>query len=404
MNLGLCIANLLKRYPAVDVPGIGVFRITHVPAVYDESEQVILPPSSQIELTAGASGGFPITKYLRTQRKIDEAKARQLLGQAIAGIMETMSRNGRVLLDGLGYLLADGASLLLKPFETGDFGWKPVGIPKAPSDVAAVTDEPATDREVVEAAEADVEPQEAVVAIEAPETPALEAVEAVVPEAHVLETAETTEEPHVVAEAEAVDVVEEAGTPEPAEGRSGMRTWGWLAACAALLIGGATWAWFRQPEWFGRIGITRFQGTSPDGQAGPAGQEPTGQQLPAVMDSIPALTQQADTPDRVIADGIAPLNTAADSAAAAPPPTPAKPAVTYEIIVGSFTTMAQADKYVAEMKAKGYTLHAIDSRMPGNRKKISWGSYATEEEAYRELARVQKTFEPGAWIAKVENR
>lgn len=80
------------------------------------------------------------------------------------------------------------------------------------------------------------------------------------------------------------------------------------------------------------------------------------------------------------------------------------PTVTYEIIVGSFTTMEQAEAFVQEMKAKGITVQSMDSRMPGNRKKVSYASYPTEAEAYRALREVQKNIEPGAWVARVEPR
>lgn len=79
-----------------------------------------------------------------------------------------------------------------------------------------------------------------------------------------------------------------------------------------------------------------------------------------------------------------------------------EPTVTFEIIVGSFTTMEQAYEFVEEMKAKGIDVKAIDSRMPGNRKKVSYASYPTQAEAYRALKDVQRNIEPGAWVARVE--
>src|SRR5690606_41283994 len=101
-----------------------------------------------------------------------------------------------------------------------------------------------------------------------------------------------------------------------------------------------------------------------------------------------------------LVDGLEGLSPVDPESQAAPVEAPT-PKVTYEIIVGYFKTMDQAEKYVARMKAKGYELKAIDSRMPGNRKKVSCGSFSTEEEAYRELVHVQKNLQPEAWIAKV---
>jgi septal ring-binding cell division protein DamX len=80
---------------------------------------------------------------------------------------------------------------------------------------------------------------------------------------------------------------------------------------------------------------------------------------------------------------------------------PSAPKVTYEIIVASFKTMQQAADFVKEMKTKGVQLRAIESLQPRNRKKVSYGSYATKEEAYRDLPKVQKTIEPTAWVDRI---
>lgn len=315
MNLGVSIANLLRRYPAVGVPGIGVFRKAHYPASYDVDKAVFLPPADYIELVDSDTDAFLLTTYLETQRQLDGYAATAMLENAVKGIMDTISRNGEALLDGLGYLLADGASFIFKPFEIDGLAAKPIAAqpPAAPISETGVP-------------------------IDIP-------VEAL--------------------------VVSSGNT-------GGRRYTPWIigGAVAAMVIAVAAVAVFTfKIEW---LGSTRVE-----------------------HEAIPLV--EADRDSAVADTGFETVTVdslPADSVSATSTPV-AKPSVTYEIIVGSFATMRQADKFVAEMKAKGYDLHAIDSRMPGNRKKISWGSFATEEEAYKELARVQKTFEPGAWIAKI---
>ena len=333
MNLGLCIANLLRRYPAVAVPGIGVFKITHVPASYTEDRSALLPPTSQIELTSTPADVFQLTDYLQVQRGVDEPTAVQLVERAVSEIMESISRNGEALLDGLGYLLADGASIIFKPFETAGFGWKPVKARRT-----TVADEVTTVEESV--------------------TEGFRGGDEEVHEQHARK-----------------------GT---------VVRWVMAAALLVVLLAAVGLAWYYKPAWFDRARIAQLfkQEEKP---AQPSEKEPS--EALVVADSAAADTAQvpAAIADTAQVDSVTPAQVAE------------KPSVTYEIIVGSFATMAQAQKYVAEMKAKGYDLYALDSRMPGNRKKISWGSFATEEAAYRELSRVQKTFEPGAWIAKVEH-
>ncbi|HWK98294.1 MAG TPA: hypothetical protein VNQ55_00035, partial [Parapedobacter sp.] len=141
MNLGVSIANLLQRYPAVGVPGIGVFRKTHSPATYNTGTSVFLPPADRIELVEHDADVLPITTYLEAQQRLDESAAISMLEGAVKDVMDTIRRNGEVLLDGLGYLFADGASIGFKPFELGGFASKPIA---AQSPVISAPDEPAT--------------------------------------------------------------------------------------------------------------------------------------------------------------------------------------------------------------------------------------------------------------------
>ncbi|WP_353131235.1 SPOR domain-containing protein [Parapedobacter pyrenivorans] len=339
MNLGLCIANLLRRHPAVEVPGIGVFRKTRVSAFYDEARSAFLPPANRIELTEEHTDVFPITGYLQAQQQVDGATASRILDGAVKEVMESISRNGQALLDGLGYLFLDGASLIFEPLKNDDFDWKPISAGP-----------PATGEKV---------------AIGEVENPLIEGGE---PEAAV--------------------------STEEYSGRRRTTRW-MIAAVLLMLLVGVGAIWYFQPALFDRTAIAGFFGRAEEQHHQPASQEPS-------VAEIPLVESKADS---VATDTVRATASAIDSIPVERIPdakiVTEKPSVTYEIIVGSFATMAQARKFVADMKAKGYDLQAIDSKMPGNRKKISWGSFATEEEAYRELARVQKNFEPGAWIAKV---
>lgn len=363
MNLGLCIVNLLRRYPAVWVPGIGVFKVSRTPASFDPQRSVFLPPTNRVELAEGQAMGYPITDYVRTQRKVDEATAMDVLDKAVKDVFDSISRNGRALLDGLGYLAADGATLVLQPFGTDGFGMKAI------KERTAL--EP--DRELRKPEPARVEN----------EMPADEvAVPAVEQE---------------VADDGAEASGDELAVEDTAEKRS--RPWIIVAVIVPVLLAAAGWVWYTKSAWVGEIASAWFDG-QPESQrlSKDAGLVSEPQESPVTDGGTPVVADSTSITDSLVADG---QNAATDSMAV--PEAPKGPSITYEIIVGSFATMAQAKKYVAEMKTKGYDLKALDSRMPGNRKKISWGSYATEEEAYRELARVQKNFEPGAWIAKIEH-
>jgi len=351
MNLGLCIVNLLRRYPAVEVPGLGVFKVTHMPASYDRERSVLLPPTSRVELAEEHNDFFPILNYLQTQVDVDESTAAQMLDRAVGEVFDAVNRNGRALLDGLGYLMPEGASFVLKPFDTRG----------------------------LEIHSVKVTPEETTVSSPVVSRPEL------------ADEVEESDKGQETVKQEALPVVEESTVPSRR-----YHPIRWIVAAALILLVSAAGVvtWHYRSDWFGGEKKAPFSTQKDKTDESPDQSQPSGR-LASPVDTIADSTAVAQL------GGAAADSVHADATVAVTEPV--KPAVTYEIIVGSFATMAQAEKYVATMKAKGYNLQALDSRMPGNRKKISWGSYATEEEAYRELVRVQKNFEPGAWIAKVEN-
>lgn len=184
---------------------------------------------------------------------------------------------------------------------------------------------------------------------------------------------------------------------EPTSNSRGGRLW-WIAALIVLLAGGAVW--WKPAEihsFLSERGVEvgflhRLAGVNKVSQ-----------------DEVPA--SSTELPNRVFNEETAGVETGLDSVDSVlqetvlveeEPIEVEGPTVTFEIIVGSFTTMDQAYEFVEEMKVKGITVKAIDSRMPGNRKKVSCASFPTQEEAYRALKEVQKNIEPGAWVARVE--
>ena len=357
MNLGLCIANLLRQHPEVSIPGLGIFRKTPVAATFDAGSQTFSAPGSRIELVHGPSETSLLIDYVCAQQQVDHETAARILHEAVQAVVIAARRNGRVLLSGLGYLVAHGGVLSFEQFSA-------VGLtlPKVKAQVAEAVAPVQVERPVKEESSVETDRRAE------PEVPVVEgpSVEATVP----AET-ETPLAEEDISE-ETGSAVEELVEEEQRSNRSG---W-WIAAAVVLLVGAGGW-FYRQTT--GQHPITQITKTP----------EPTADTSLSGAFVADTVVANVTAPDTVVAE--------------MPAPVAAKPAVTYEIIVGSFATMRQADKYVAEMKAKGYKLKALDSKMPGNRKKISWGTYATEEEAYRDLVKVQRDFEPTAWVAKVNN-
>src|SRR5690606_19739118 len=106
--------NLLRQHPEVAVPGIGVFRKTRVRAAFDADAHACSAPASRIELIEGQAGGLLLTDYVKAQRQVNEETAGRVLEETVQRLIAAARRNGRVLLSGLGYLIADGASLVFE--------------------------------------------------------------------------------------------------------------------------------------------------------------------------------------------------------------------------------------------------------------------------------------------------
>ena len=107
-----------------------MFRKTHAPALYDAEKSGFLPPTDRIELVENTTDAFPITTYLAAQKRLDRSAATTLLEGIVDDLMDTVSRNGEVVLDGLGYLVADGASVTFRPFEAEAFAAEPIAAPQ----------------------------------------------------------------------------------------------------------------------------------------------------------------------------------------------------------------------------------------------------------------------------------
>ena len=75
--------------------------------------------------------------------------------------------------------------------------------------------------------------------------------------------------------------------------------------------------------------------------------------------------------------------------------------MSFEIIVAAFSRKIDAETYIKEMSAKGFTAKVVEN-LPGKMMKISLGTFTEEEPATIELKRIQKEINKDAWIARVK--
>jgi len=367
MDLGSSLFSVLNATSNVSVEGLGVFVRHRTPAQPDVEGAYYLPPSITYELKADwDDSAVSLTEYFETTAPDSGVNWKKEIETAVDKLVEKLVEQGKVDLFPLGTLSQEGDAVVLVP-PAQSARWPKVAIP---SSLQTRPSEPEAQIPVAEIEEAN-ELHESNVELQPEVTPS-EDKEAIWTTVEVEQPIQPTEE--YIEEEKASSLV-------------------WLWILLAIVVAGLG-VWFLKPDWI-RSGTKWIQSDANTTQQAPVvlpeGPAPTVSHFDSVQKAqllLDSLRKDSITVQQTLQDSLAKIAAAG-------------PKVTYEIIVGSFVSMQQADKYVAAMKAKGIELKALDSRMPGNRKKVSWGSYPTEEAAYNELVKVQRDFEKGAWVARV---
>lgn len=116
----------------------------------------------------------------------------------------------------------------------------------------------------------------------------------------------------------------------------------------------------------------------------------------AEEESVPVVEEEATAED---------IQSAEEKSGAAAEPVkkePAKeekvaPRYKYHIVVGSFENRTNAINYSEKLKSQGVDSKTIPI-MGGKMTAVTYGSFNNKDEAVRELRRVQREFEKGAWL------
>lgn len=112
-----------------------------------------------------------------------------------------------------------------------------------------------------------------------------------------------------------------------------------------------------------------------------------------VPDSTPVA--EAEAPAKVVSAQETLRGAALDPAAGLP-------TTTFEIIIGTFNTIDEAAAYAQRLKDQGHGQVRILALARGSRlHKVSWGAYATQDDAQAVLREVQQSIEKAAWIDRV---
>ena len=94
MSLGKNINSVLKRYPEVFVPGLGVFSKKNTPARFDKERNLFLPSISYIEFHQHLQSGFNFVFYIQQQKKCSLTEAKELLENEVSNVLSDLQSNG----------------------------------------------------------------------------------------------------------------------------------------------------------------------------------------------------------------------------------------------------------------------------------------------------------------------
>lgn len=358
MNLGKNIYNLLKRQSAVYVTGLGTFRRNHSPATFDANRNVYLPPISYIDFDKAANTGYDFVQYIQQLDQIDRQEAEHSVAIGVQELHKRVREDGQAKLDDLGFLVSYGHSFVFKAFDLSGFNYEPVEALVKPAVPLPIVEIPLVapiiepEAEPIHTAADEVALQEIPVALVAME-----------------------QQPNA-ADPERTDLLEET-EDAPVKSKSTF----WFVIIGIFAIGITVAFYF----------INRAS-----------------QLLPVEKVAI-------DTPQRIVPkEVIIPVDTlvrtdsivspTVDSIAIKIESAPAEPADhTWQIVIGSHRTLAQAYEQAESYNKAGYaSVRVIPSNLAKNRKKVIWDSYKTKKELDSALMYVQKRVIKDAWPDKIK--
>jgi len=351
MNLGRNVYNLLKRQPEVYVEGLGSFRRNHTPATYDEKRNVYLPPFTYIDFDQSSQQGYDFIQYLQQLELIGRKEAEEAVASQVSDLLRCVREDGQAKLDDLGHLVSYGDSYVFKALDLSGFHYEPV---------EAIAGQPQGVKE---------------------DTPELEEKDSVMED--VANTGEgPTEEVQAISETQqppAADIVgsviadEETVTP-----RSNTI---WYAVIVVIALGIMVALYL----------ANRHQSTVPETQV-------------LAIDSN--LHKQDTTTLSLAGDSTQVIDSLVQDtigirAAAKEPLVPENH--TWQIVIGSHKTLAQAYEQAESYNKAGYLrVRVIPSNLAKNRKKVIWDSYGTKQEVDSALKYVQRHHIKDAWPDKIK--
>lgn len=362
------ISDLLFLRDTVVVPGLGAFVKKPASAKVNSVANYFAMPSAIIEFDAALrEDNELLVRYLSEKNEIPEDEAKKLLAMFVSDCFSTLKNKKIVVLGGLGTLSYDWAGdLAFKQYEDINYNSEAFGL-------SDFTLEPVMRSKTKEEIKAEIEQQQ-----KDKNTP-------------------VTVDEKAVHEQDMIEVNEDDGSRHP--GR--LLILPGLLLLVGVLFGLQYFKFVDFKQWLERI--EKMKETEPWTISFPKGVKPWPVAEIAAHEEIDTIVpKESDTivhenNDTVVSEENE-TPEAEQEAEAVSPVEEVKTEPTIRIIAGCFSQEDNAVRLVNSLKEKGYTEAFYELR--GTKWYVSFGRYATDEEATTALCEIRKNTEYKAWILK----
>jgi cell division protein FtsN len=337
MDVGYFISELLAQHGNVSVPGLGNFTHTRINGHYNEKEGKLYPPTYSVQFDPQSVDDVTLAQYIADKKNISLASSKYFTDKFINGI-KLQAQSAEAPLADMGWFYTQDAQMFFKPntevsTNPDFFGYQPVKLHKLGTAVA-------------DTSAASTENYAAPVAVAVP-------VEA-----------NNTSEEFETAEEEAAYLVKQ----------SHKRRRNSILTFVTLVILFTALAVYLVNKY--NPSIFNLQASKPKASK----TEPV---INAKVVPIEDSTAKDTDKTSVKPDSIAAINTKAVIDTVAKTPPAANNIITgkrYEILGGAFSTIEEANRTIKNYKSLGIEAKILEN-VPGRKRKITLGTYATLEEA-----------------------
>jgi hypothetical protein len=341
MDIALYIAELLQQHDEVCVSGLGTFYKTPVHSYFRKETGEFYPPSYKLTFRNDYQADTKLADHISKVKNISQPSSLYFIEKFVGQVLNELDEKGRISLSPLGTLSRDQSGFNLDSDPNLQLSHEYYGLPPVK----------------------EYRKEEPV---------------AVAPGRY-----EPIQEPAFAETAADYD------TDEPKRTGAGVI----IAAVVVIILLAATGIHLWKPDLVRELS-GRINKESPVNPPVPAAD------LRTEADSLAA----ADSIVSALKDQGFEVDTARDTVDVTVTPQPVRPAVTYEIIAASLNRQSDAEKILKAFQSKGVDARIILAKdKKRNNILISLASLPDKAAAQKELMRIKKEIEPGAYIYDLKN-